>query len=144
MHIPIIPVPAAVQPGPQTAQWILDQITTYPETYDQSRWRPKTYCGTTYCVAGWAAFLQPQKLDELWPENQHETAAEAIAHILTGMHTLGIDEYTARYLFDASRKADEVMSALKELANGDPVTIPDYVEEGIHLQATIAELQRWH
>ena len=51
----MIPVPAGLQPGAQTAAWVLEQITTYPETHNQSDWRENRGCQTTYCVAGWAA-----------------------------------------------------------------------------------------
>ncbi|WP_055566013.1 hypothetical protein [Streptomyces atriruber] len=36
---------------------IREQITSHPETHDQEQWGKRTGCGTTHCIAGWAAVL---------------------------------------------------------------------------------------
>ncbi|MFC5799147.1 hypothetical protein [Streptomyces formicae] len=43
---------------------VREQITSHPETHRQVMWGRRTECGTTYCIAGWAAVLSGQKL--LW------------------------------------------------------------------------------
>lgn len=53
----VIDIPAHVERGRETAAWVLDQITAYPESHDQATWG----CGTTACVGGWAAVLHLDK-----------------------------------------------------------------------------------
>ena len=100
----VIPVPASLEPGAETAQWVLDQITTFPETHVQQNWQTETACGTTYCVAGWAATVHPEIKArhycgnncgvpgcDCWPEN--------IDWLAAGMEALCLDEGDANQLF---------------------------------------------
>lgn len=47
---------------------IREQITAHPETHDQDQWGRRTECGTTHCIAGWAAVLSGANLD--WRKNE--------------------------------------------------------------------------
>lgn len=54
---------------------VREKIETEPEAHDQRTWataqsdpRESGDCGTAYCVAGWAAVLDGQKLE--WEENE--------------------------------------------------------------------------
>jgi hypothetical protein len=116
----IIPVPQGIQPGPQAAQWIYDQITTHPETHNQHHWE----CGTTRCVAGWAAYLFPQELYIRSVPDEIDPWEKTLAYVTAGMHVLGIGEDEARRLFSTDISGDKVCAALKEIANGDPVSLP--------------------
>lgn len=119
-----IPIPADLQMGSETAAWVLDQITTFPETHDQSLWfsvDDTEACGTVGCVAGWAAqphLSQLQAESELNEDFYFDWEA-------WGKQALGLDWEQATYLFAGIRSRDEVLLALKELANGDPMTIPE-------------------
>ncbi|MFE0101205.1 hypothetical protein [Streptomyces sp. NPDC059009] len=42
---------------------IRDMIREHPEQHDQDHWAKRTSCGTTYCIAGWAAVLTGAQLD---------------------------------------------------------------------------------
>jgi hypothetical protein len=44
---------------------IREQITTHPETHSQHLWARRTECGTTYCIAGWAAVLSGYSINWL-------------------------------------------------------------------------------
>lgn len=47
---------------------VRDKITQNPERHDQNNWGSKTeQCGTTHCIAGWAAALDGAVID--WEEN---------------------------------------------------------------------------
>lgn len=54
------PLPAY---GAETAAWIKEQITAYPELHSQADWAVKTHCGTRRCIAGWAALLHADKFN---------------------------------------------------------------------------------
>lgn len=112
---PIIPVPANLQFGAETAQWVLDQILTYPQTYDQQHWESENdACGTTYCVAGWASYAHRHR-----PVMKHNGDWAG-----AGMEALGISDIDVAYfLFRSCRTPDEVIRGLKCLANGDPVEL---------------------
>lgn len=41
---------------------IREQIIAHPEQHDQQLWGFKADCGTTHCIAGWAAVLTGQEI----------------------------------------------------------------------------------
>ena len=45
VQVNIIPVPHNLAHGAETAQWIYDQITTYPQTWYQRKWEETDSCG---------------------------------------------------------------------------------------------------
>ncbi|KUJ70827.1 hypothetical protein ACZ90_00470 [Streptomyces albus subsp. albus] len=59
---------------------IREQITSHPETHFQATWGRYTECGTTHCIAGWAAVLTGAK--PLWdrPERAYRLLDGVWAH----------------------------------------------------------------
>ncbi len=64
---------------------IWDQIAEHPETHDQSSWEDE--CGTTKCIAGWAAHFSP---------NSNHLNIGYFAH---GQEVLGLGHLEASSLF---------------------------------------------
>lgn len=58
----VIDIPEGLEPGAQTAQWVLDQIRTHPGSFDMGSW--SDFCGTTHCAAGWAAMAHPDIMNK--------------------------------------------------------------------------------
>lgn len=100
------------------ARRILDAIEQYPEAFDMDSWhggRPigpddAPACGTTMCVAGWAAHLEGWTLngidagkDGVW-RNADDVAAVA----------LGLDDASADLLFYST--AERAREMLEEMA----------------------------
>lgn len=42
---------------------VREHIAAHPERHDQASWGRKSRCGTTHCIAGWAAALNGAKLE---------------------------------------------------------------------------------
>src|SRR5688572_1745000 len=114
----MIPVPHDLQPGAQTAQWVLDQITTFPETHDQTEYASK--CGTAHCVAGWAAVVQPAIMARR-STAEHPTWGAEVAWDEAGMEALQIGWFDAETLFWGGLHRENVILALKALANGEEI-----------------------
>lgn len=100
---------------------IARQIEAQPETYDQSVWVSDTPCGTTACIAGWAALLSEGDI----------TIDEDVVYMDGGrrqidVHTyasseLGLDRHEAMWLFDGHWRPAKhltVSEALVKFANG--------------------------
>jgi len=101
-----------MQSTPETralAQQILDQITERPESHNQNHYIEHNSCGTTRCIAGWAAFFGESILtrDDIW--NRPDLAGKyegvdgqmldypGIFHI--GMGLLGLTDKEAYDIF---------------------------------------------
>lgn len=126
MENQMIPIPADLQPGPETAQWVYDQITTFPETHNQSDWyRPSETCGTKACVAGWAGlahgdeFLQVFMVKGPCECGGHGGMRNAVDWAHAGMVALALDPVEADELFRGRNSREGVLHALKALANGE-------------------------
>jgi len=106
---------------------VRDQVTMHPETHDQFMWARKTECGTTYCIAGWAAVLSGQQLLwELAGEAGDEeagwiriigprgpTAGRSISTF--ARDELGLTPYEAGELFASDLSEDEALAKLDAL-----------------------------
>jgi hypothetical protein len=95
--------------GKETAQVVLDIIRLNPEHHNQANW--VSYCGTTRCIAGWVAYIQPELLEGL--------NGRAGRYFVAGMKGLGIDLTTANHLFGSLN--DRAIHALEYLAKGEPI-----------------------
>lgn len=120
----VIPVPDTVERGRDTAAWVLDQITTYPESHDQSTWG----CATTACVGGWSAALHPDK-------DPHRSVAQ---HAMWALELSTVDAATLFYN-TSNKTAIEALTALTEgrpldWASMDVTVVP--VEEANMLLGT--------
>lgn len=96
-------------------------VTDHEEHWDQSSfWNYRPNCGTTGCVAGWAAFAagaRPVKnmghpvLSGIWMIYQGEqVSVDALATTL-----LGLDNDQSTWLFDPDRTKAEVLAYLDVL-----------------------------
>ncbi|MEU5242200.1 hypothetical protein ACH4UR_37370 [Streptomyces lydicus] len=117
-------------PTTALAARILTEITERPAHYDQGAWftgvdvlRPDedlnapTHCGTTVCVAGYAAhftghILLPSGITYLPGTNQRKHIEEV------ARRELGLSQHDAEWLFRPDRTRTEVLTALRQLAAG--------------------------
>jgi hypothetical protein len=105
------------------ALWIGWRTDTDEPAVGDLRGRPGE-CGTTACVAGWAALLtapgnavyQPRSERIRWPDGKTLTVLDA------GRHALGLDGGDAAWLFSEHRTHGQVTAALESLADGKPMT----------------------
>ncbi|MEU1827179.1 hypothetical protein ABZ502_32725 [Streptomyces abikoensis] len=115
-------------PNATLARYILDSILTHPDQYDQSAWFTSDHlltpdaepeCGTTLCVAGWAAHLSGYTLvHDGWP-----TAIKDGEHVSVDRAAelaLNISPYDAAVLFHGDLLPEQAIAALDQLADGAP------------------------
>lgn len=114
-------VPARLPSTPaEVAGAVLDMIEQYPDQFDMSTWfyrakgsvlapQEPVDCGTTMCVAGWAAHLTGWTLRGSLAHKGSQ--AEYIENV--GREALGLDAHTDG-LFWAS--ADDAIEVLREIA----------------------------
>lgn len=80
-------------------------------------------CGSTACVAGWAAILAAAadtyiaEGSYLLPSYQPIESA--------GRRALGISHDEAMWLFNCRRSREQVLAALDSLAKGEEITVPE-------------------
>lgn len=58
---------APIQPdleGEDLIRAVATAIRQYPKRYNQRWWKTTTDCNTTYCIAGWAAFIKGRDIDD--------------------------------------------------------------------------------
>jgi len=106
---------------------VRDQVTMHPETHDQFMWARKTECGTTYCIAGWAAVLSGQQLlweradkgayEEAFWIQATPSAEPAARRFISGFarDALGLTPYEAAKLFASDLSEDEALAVLDAL-----------------------------
>lgn len=94
-------------------------VKVNPENWDQTYWARKTTCGTTMCLAGWAAYLAGKEID--WPKSNNSTSAVNAEYLTTGetiegfaREWLELDEYEAEDLFHSYTQLD-AQTVLNEL-----------------------------
>lgn len=124
--------PATIpEPGPKTAQAILDIIRLVPERHEQSSWQGTNNeaiertelgqaetCGTTRCVGGWAVWLHDGTLSL----NGGECVCASCSPDLRrrAAQCLGLHHATANKLFyDTSN--EQAVKALEMIAEGRPI-----------------------
>lgn len=95
--------------GQETAQAVLDIIRMNPEYHNQGVW--ESYCGTTRCVAGWAAKLHEYDIIH---------AARYTGMTKLGCQLLDIDTVTGAKLFSGTSD-EEAVHALEYLAKGNEI-----------------------
>lgn len=93
---------------------VREQITSHPETHDQDSWgRRGPECGTTHCIAGWAAVLSGRSLE--WNEGGYANTTEGVDVGRAAEVLLGLNGNEAWALFhsldnsDALAKLDELI-----------------------------------
>lgn len=109
------------EPGPKTAQAVLELVRLYPEMHYQGAWfsrqsQPHTTCKTTLCVAGWAQWLHEGLVrdDNDIPGEDVETKATQY---------LGLNDFNANRLFYAT--AEDAIRALEFVARGEEIDWDD-------------------
>jgi len=87
-------------------------------------------CGTSACVAGWAALLAAPDTAEAAPP-MYGLVRDLIlpGGTVTGIknaakEALGLDDWTAAWLFDSERSDGEVLAALDAIARGELPELP--------------------
>lgn len=95
---------------------VREQITSHPESHDQGTWGRKSECGTTHCVAGWAAVLSGMNI--WWTDDgKGDLAAMVLIEDETGWaasipgyakKALGLTSLQASYLFHEVTEAEAV------------------------------------
>lgn len=117
---------------------VREKIVNEPEKHEQSRWarafsdpRKGGDCGTAYCVAGWAAVLDGQKLawiafGDFW---EASVLIGGVGISPYAMETLGLSMNEARRLFAGDNPRTHVLSMLDRLIeagkNGERVPSGD-------------------
>jgi hypothetical protein len=107
---------------------VREKVLTEPEAHQQNWWaragtdpRKGDGCGTTYCVAGWAAVLDGQALSWQYGEDSLAFAWQAfdLADGRTIMDyaqgALGLSPHEAKVLFRGGNSQDSVLAALDSL-----------------------------
>jgi hypothetical protein len=122
------------------AAQVLEQITDHPEHHDQSQWLAGTdrlspdqplACGTTLCVAGYAARLRGYTLSN---EESGTVAfkgdADALPIETVARRELGLTPKDAKHLFHPVRSPDVVRAVLQQLADGaDTIDWPAVISQ---------------
>jgi len=105
----------------ETAQAVLEQIRTNPETYDQAEF--ETACGTKRCVAGWAAHFHGYKVrvsKYFHSQQWYSPAGDAVDIEMVGARVLGLRPFDDEELFYETDNAQAV-HALEFLARGEDI-----------------------
>lgn len=109
------------------------QIFLHPESHDQRAWATdgatREMCGTTACVAGWAAKFSSDFVFKVVESRHHPIDSPhrfyaSVANLSgdyvefpdAGHKALGLTAAQAGYLFSEYRKRDEVLKAIGHLA----------------------------
>lgn len=103
---------------------IREQITSHPGTHNQEEWGERSECGTTHCIAGWAAALSGAQLtwtddtygfSQLYHANGEDPGTYAA-------RLMGLDTREAWQLFYKLNNADALaeLDALIEKGKNDP------------------------
>lgn len=119
----LVPRPA-IPPafGKETAQWILDKIRAEPELHDQTSFLHRTECGTTRCIAGWAAFL-------------HDDYARRIPRFTTDFTGVNPDGILVHVAETVGRKSlelsvDDMLRLFYQTTNAQAVHALEYLAKG--------------
>lgn len=102
---------------------VREQITSHPETHKQEMWATRTECGTTYCIAGWAAALSGKEMfwepGRDWPLEASYLAkpdgGQGVSVDRYARGVLGLDQDEADFLFSGARPESEALAYLDEL-----------------------------
>lgn len=110
--------------GAELAQAILESIEKSPRSHSQLIWGETWECGTTMCIAGWAAFLADEASFEFtgrneYPEYRLRTKSGDLFSIVSG-ELLGLDAENADRLF-FTLDNDAAMDALRYVAEGKAI-----------------------
>lgn len=127
--VPMIPIPAGLSKGQETAAWVAAQIRAYPEGHYQGDWYYQHECKTTMCVAGWAAFAHGTEfLKEHYNPRVSRWLTDPIGGIqweLAGTEALQLDDRCASRLFSGENSREYVLQALDFLASDDAAAMDD-------------------
>lgn len=113
------------EPGPKTAQAVLEMVRLYPEMHFQGHWYSRytgwradenseyaPVCKTTLCVAGWAQWLHEGTVNEDDTRDGTDVETKAAEY-------LGIKAFEANRLFYSGDAA--AVAALEYLARGEEI-----------------------
>lgn len=97
------------------AQRVLDQITQFPETHNQSMWE----CGTTRCVAGWTRHFATG--GEPWPTDYglYREPEEEAADVL------GLQGLARGWLFAGGLPRSWAVAGVRVIAEGRELTVEE-------------------
>jgi hypothetical protein len=127
----------------ELAARVYEQITRDPASHDQKHWVtsqtleiPEDFCGTTGCVAGWAALLSGRDVRFALLESfgyydfvgvMLDGERDNISAI--GRELLELTDDQAEWLFAAGRTTDEVYAALKDIMATGEFGVPDFGDD---------------
>jgi hypothetical protein len=98
---------------------VADAIEAEPERYDQAEWERETECGTTRCIAGWAAWLGARVSFLQWQKGRHP---EWVPFFSDGVESLlGLTAEEGDDLFHTSWRPHDglfVPDALRKIGEG--------------------------
>ncbi len=108
--------------GKELAAEIVNVIKAHPEQHFQASWGEGNECGTTACIAGWAAFLTGKA--------HYEVDSQGGMSLLTENGFMDFDEISAKLLELNQETADKLffyynnegaLKALEHIAAGEEV-----------------------
>lgn len=119
-------------------------ITENPEQWSQEHWAVVNECGTTCCVAGWAAVFSGHSLEWLNTAGGLVQAAFVDDGIRTisdvAQEALGLDDMQARMLFGGDNDLARIWELAQSFAEGDLATdIPDDIDVLIEKMITTTD-----
>jgi len=116
--------------GKELAAEIVNVIKSNPDGHDQQSWGEGTDCGTTACIAGWAAFLTGKA--------HYEVDEHGGYSLLTENGFMDFDEVSAKLLELNQETADKLffyynnegaLKALEYIAAGEDVPWSELMAE---------------
>lgn len=91
---------------------VFDYARNHPENWDQRHFRKETYCGTSYCLAGFKVFVIDGVTEQQWNEME-ETFSQYAGR------TLGLNETEAWELFFGAISNKQVEDTVKAIMNDE-------------------------
>ncbi len=104
-----------IVPAEQAREWALRPIPEQPENQD-------LICGTTACVAGWAAILAAPAGSQITGRNLQEPYGPQVHIEDYARRHLGITHVQAAWLFHSRRSRDEVLRGIDYLLSHPDAT----------------------
>lgn len=98
---------------------IHDQITQYPESWDQSDWGHTEECGTVACVAGWACALSGWEMTKAGFMINAATGATSFNTSGLAQDLLGLTGEQAQQLFIETVLCEENYDSLDEFREAE-------------------------
>lgn len=117
---------------------VVEFIQDHPDAHNQSTWigRSNSYndfsCGTTGCIAGWAALQNGWRpvWSAYYDDNANEVVKDGVRCPVgrVGRDELELADDQADWMFDGSRELDDIVRFGKALKDNPDMTVEEWYE----------------